>query len=620
MSNVTLGLSLDNSLSNMTLRAQRAPGSATDPFTSFASLFESNQAIDRKKVSAPEPGKQSEARRADLRKEAGPNRETTQPVSRARPERAPERSGPEDAQRPDRAEPRMDRQEDSVRTERANGQENAAGEVEEHPDDVLAKGEQREQREQSETESGEPEEGQTLADAKAASDSVELAAENESAAVPMAGVSMAAVDALVASQSVPTEDASVVEGLNADRAMEVDSEQPSEKLDLSALEQSPTHVSQEEVSASVADDAAIDALAAVTEPQIAPVENNDEIGDAAPEVHSGESIAMNVTDIGSEEAQAVLPDDAEARTAPAEGSTTTAEQVVTPASVAAPTSTMAQSTQRAAEAVGVEIVRPGQEANRPVTPSANTLNTSAYQASTLVSGENAQGQNQGANQQFNGQTAGQQAQNLQKLVAKSDQGGVQPTKAGDSFESLLNNLETKGLKISPASVDQRGQLAGSKDFTALKPYTTSLPTPMNQDEWSDEFVEKVKWLTSKHIRAAEIHVRPAELGPIEIKIHVNQDQASIVFNSQHAQVRDLLELNVHRLRDMLDSSGVNLADVDVSDQSAQNSDASGAGDENADGKGEGGLQGQGDPDGGAVEEVTGIEARVASRSLVDTFA
>ena len=59
----------------------------------------------------------------------------------------------------------------------------------------------------------------------------------------------------------------------------------------------------------------------------------------------------------------------------------------------------------------------------------------------------------------------------------------------------------------------------------------------------------------KNIRAAEIPCSSSRAGADEIKIHLNHDQASISFNSQHAQVRDLLELNVHRLRDMLDSSG-----------------------------------------------------------------
>ncbi|PID43299.1 MAG: hypothetical protein CSA52_03545 [Gammaproteobacteria bacterium] len=233
------------------------------------------------------------------------------------------------------------------------------------------------------------------------------------------------------------------------------------------------------------------------------------------------------------------------------------------------------------------------------------------------------GQNGGSGSSLSDDGAGQSgqqrsslSQGMQVFPGMQNQAASQKNiPGGDAFENVMNGLENKGIKVAQMSAEQRPQGSlHAKDFSVLKNYTTSLPTPMNQEEWSDEFVEKVKWLTSRQFRSAEIHVRPAELGPIEIKISVQNDQTSIVFNSQHASVRDLLELNVHRLRDMLDASGVNLADVDVSDQSAKNS--SGSDDEAQDSAGQ---SERGTGDSAENGEVSNTELTVAPEGLVDTF-
>ncbi len=75
-------------------------------------------------------------------------------------------------------------------------------------------------------------------------------------------------------------------------------------------------------------------------------------------------------------------------------------------------------------------------------------------------------------------------------------------------------------------------------------------------------------MVNQKISAARIHINPPELGPIEVRVNVNHDQASVQFTSQSAQVRDALEQSIPRLRDMLENAGFSLADSDVNDQSS----------------------------------------------------
>jgi len=97
--------------------------------------------------------------------------------------------------------------------------------------------------------------------------------------------------------------------------------------------------------------------------------------------------------------------------------------------------------------------------------------------------------------------------------------------------------------------------------------TISLGTPLNQGAWDQALGERIQWMANHKLQGAQIKLNPANLGPMEVRIQVQNEQASIQFTSAHGVVREALEAALPRLRDMFDASGVELVDVDVSGQS-----------------------------------------------------
>jgi flagellar hook-length control protein FliK len=97
--------------------------------------------------------------------------------------------------------------------------------------------------------------------------------------------------------------------------------------------------------------------------------------------------------------------------------------------------------------------------------------------------------------------------------------------------------------------------------------TVSIDTPFNQPNWGQSLGERIQWMVGQKMQGAQLKLNPAHLGPLEVRIQVQNDQASVQFTSTHAIVRETLEAALPRLRDMLESSGVELVDVDVSGQS-----------------------------------------------------
>ncbi len=103
--------------------------------------------------------------------------------------------------------------------------------------------------------------------------------------------------------------------------------------------------------------------------------------------------------------------------------------------------------------------------------------------------------------------------------------------------------------------------------TARSTLVPGQPVQMQQAGWSEAVVDRVMWLSSQNLKSAEIQLDPAELGRMEVRIEMNKDQTQVTFLSPHAGVRDALEGQMVRLREMFSQQGMNLVDVNVSDQS-----------------------------------------------------
>ncbi len=99
------------------------------------------------------------------------------------------------------------------------------------------------------------------------------------------------------------------------------------------------------------------------------------------------------------------------------------------------------------------------------------------------------------------------------------------------------------------------------------PISLSIDTPITHKAWVDDFGQKIVWVATQHGQSAELHLNPPHLGPLDVLINVNGDQATALFTSSHAVVRDAIEQALPKLREMLADNGIMLSNATVSDQS-----------------------------------------------------
>lgn len=141
-----------------------------------------------------------------------------------------------------------------------------------------------------------------------------------------------------------------------------------------------------------------------------------------------------------------------------------------------------------------------------------------------------------------------------------------------------------------------------------------IETSIRQESWPAEFGQKVVWLATQDKQAAQITLNPPDLGPIEISLNLKNDQASAVFSSPHAEVREAIETAIPRLREMFAGVGIDLGQTNVNGESFRQAQE-GQRERQA---GTGGSDGDSQASGG-IEIVRQSAAR-RGNGLVDTFA
>lgn len=99
---------------------------------------------------------------------------------------------------------------------------------------------------------------------------------------------------------------------------------------------------------------------------------------------------------------------------------------------------------------------------------------------------------------------------------------------------------------------------------ATSTFNGSVNVPVNHPGWGNQLGDQLVFMLQGKLQSAEIKLNPAHLGPMEIRLSMHEDKASVTFISAHAPVREALDASLPRLRDMMEQQGLNLANVDVS--------------------------------------------------------
>lgn len=105
------------------------------------------------------------------------------------------------------------------------------------------------------------------------------------------------------------------------------------------------------------------------------------------------------------------------------------------------------------------------------------------------------------------------------------------------------------------NADLSTQQAGSANNINVYPGKTG---------WDQAISQKVVWMVGAGEQSATLTLNPPDLGPLQVVIHVHNDQANTTFISDNAEVRQALQDGLSNLRDKMSESGIQLGQANVS--------------------------------------------------------
>lgn len=147
-------------------------------------------------------------------------------------------------------------------------------------------------------------------------------------------------------------------------------------------------------------------------------------------------------------------------------------------------------------------------------------------------------------------------------VSLNASGAAQNGTQVESFQQQLARFEAAAV-TEAAAVNRDEKIVIPELSARLKQLN------LQQQDAAGQLRERVQVMVRQNIQVAEIRLDPAELGQMQIRINLQQEQASVQFIVQQQQAKELLEQQMPRLREMLQQQGIQLGEGQVQQQAKQ---------------------------------------------------
>ncbi|WP_019676437.1 flagellar hook-length control protein FliK [Arsukibacterium perlucidum] len=242
-----------------------------------------------------------------------------------------------------------------------------------------------------------------------------------------------------------------------------------------------------------------------------------------------------------------------------------------------------------------------------------------------------------AKQQQRDGTAENNSQSKKSLVVETDAGSQQIKvdpgliSAGVRSESGLSGFGGVGsqarqsqseailARLDAATAATAATALQTAERTKAQSVNTSVTEQLKQvnllaQNAAGQLKERINMMVRQNIQVAEIRLDPADLGQMQIRVNLQQDQATVQFIVQQQHAKELLEQQMPRLREMMQQQGIQLGEGNVQQQRQGNGQASAQRDGNA-------GAGQGDTEQHSGGQATAVQLDVKlSERIVDYYA
>jgi len=178
---------------------------------------------------------------------------------------------------------------------------------------------------------------------------------------------------------------------------------------------------------------------------------------------------------------------------------------------------------------------------------------------------------QGENSTFPLSTEPSQSQSLLDSMLKQPQDNFRDSLSLMTADKNNNSAGNDGSSKLPDGMQALANVqANSANAVADSPTTQyQIHSRVGSQEWTRDVGDRLSMMVSNKVHSASLQLTPDNLGPVQVKIDVNNNQASVWFTADHPDTRTALEQSLPRLREMFASQGMSLMDAGVFNQQSQ---------------------------------------------------
>ena len=145
--------------------------------------------------------------------------------------------------------------------------------------------------------------------------------------------------------------------------------------------------------------------------------------------------------------------------------------------------------------------------------------------------------------------------------------GSNPTAAGDaayldSKAALIAGVDANAVTSMAAGADSIAALRAGAG-TAVPSSERTVSVPVHDHHWSQAIAAQILVLADHRIESATLRLTPEHLGPVDVRIDIEDSQVNVNFGAAHSDTRAALELALPRLREVLAGAGLTLGEASV---------------------------------------------------------
>ncbi len=142
-----------------------------------------------------------------------------------------------------------------------------------------------------------------------------------------------------------------------------------------------------------------------------------------------------------------------------------------------------------------------------------------------------------------------------------------PAAAGDAA-----NMDGKAALIAAVDANTVTSIGAGSDSTAalraggsaaVPQSERTVSVPVHDRHWSQAIAAQILVLADHRIESATLRLTPEHLGPVEVRIDIENSQVNVSFGAAHSDTRAALELALPRLREVLAGAGLTLGEASV---------------------------------------------------------